>query len=95
MRSYTIRIPVDAAEILVLFGHESVRRSILAIPTIFVTTTIIRAPVRPDNGDRDYPGLSGSFALLICVPNQERTSANIQGWWHSTPLQSGSKYSYP
>jgi hypothetical protein len=69
MRSYTIRIPVDAAEILVLFGHESVRPSILAIPTIFVTTTIIRAPVRPDNGDRDCPGLSGSFALLICVPN--------------------------
>jgi len=53
MKSYTIRIPGDAAEIPALFGHESVRRSILAIPTISVTTTMIHAPVRPDNGDRD------------------------------------------
>ncbi|MEY2605331.1 MAG: hypothetical protein QOH31_3147 [Verrucomicrobiota bacterium] len=52
-KSYIIRIPVDAAEIPVLFGRGSARRSISAILTTTVTTTTIHALVRPDNGNRD------------------------------------------
>jgi len=51
-KSYTIHIPIDAAEIPVHFGRGSARRSISAIPTTIVTTTTIHALVRPDNGDR-------------------------------------------
>ncbi len=52
-KSYIIRIPVDAAEIPVLFGRGSARRSISAILTTTVTTTTIHALVRPDSGNRD------------------------------------------
>jgi hypothetical protein len=52
-KSYTIRIPVDAAEIPVHFGRGSARRSISGIPTTIAMTTTIHALVRPDNGNHD------------------------------------------
>jgi hypothetical protein len=77
-KSYTARIPIHAAEIPVLFGRGSARRSISAIPTITATTTIFHALVHPDNGDHD-PQRNAVIAYpLFAICDFPRPIANLR-----------------